>query len=143
VQDRGSDLVDTLRQALAGDPRLRLAMLLGSRARSRAREDSDVDIGILPVDPDLPLREELELQARVERACGHPVDLVRLDRADVLLRWEVARHGILLFAAARSDLVRFVARASLDHADLAPAIDRSGALFRRRLLAEGAGGGVS
>src|SRR4029453_12035792 len=36
--------------------------LFGSSARGRARPDSDVDLGILSVDEDLPRHAELELQ---------------------------------------------------------------------------------
>jgi predicted nucleotidyltransferase len=89
----GDVLTDALRRAFAEGPPLRLAVLFGSAARGRTRPDSDVDVGILPNDPDLPLHAELDLQARLERACGRSVDLVRLDRVSSLLKWEVARSG--------------------------------------------------
>jgi len=56
-------------------------MLFGSAVSGRMRPESDVDVGIVPVDPDLPLGAELELQASLEHACGRPVDVIRLDRA--------------------------------------------------------------
>lgn len=113
---------------------MQLAILFGSAARGRARLGSDIDVGILPCDPALPLHAELELQARIERTCGRPVDLVRLDGAGTLLRWEAARHGIPIFTRSRADLVRFVARAALEHADLAPTLARASELFRQRLI---------
>ncbi|MBA2320945.1 MAG: nucleotidyltransferase domain-containing protein, partial [Deltaproteobacteria bacterium] len=45
------ELEQQLRPVLDGAP-LRLAILFGSTARGTARPDSDVDIGILSVDPD-------------------------------------------------------------------------------------------
>jgi predicted nucleotidyltransferase len=80
------DLVDRIRRALAVDPPLRLAILFGSGARGALRPDSDVDVGIIPCDADLSLRDELDLQARLARACARDVDLVRLDRAPTRLR---------------------------------------------------------
>jgi uncharacterized protein YutE (UPF0331/DUF86 family)/predicted nucleotidyltransferase len=127
-------LVETLQDGLAGGPALRLAMLFGSAARGRSRPDSDVDVGIVPVDADLPLRAELELQAKLERICGRPVQVVRLDQASTVLRWEAARHGIPIVSRSRAEHVRFVARAALDYAELAPALSRGAALFRERLV---------
>lgn len=126
-------LVRSLEDVLADSPPLRLALLFGSRARGRARPDSDVDVGIIPVDENLPLHAELALQGRLERACGRPVQLVRLDHANTLLKWEAARHGVLIVARSRADHVRFVARAALEYADLAPALARAGTIFRKRL----------
>src|SRR5436309_107769 len=131
-------LVDGLRRALADGPPLRLAMVFGSAAGGRTRPESDVDVGILPCAPEVPLNAELELQARLERACGRTVDLVRLDRASSLLKWEVPRRGMLIFARSRREYVRFVAGAALEYADLAPNLSRAAALFRKRLVGSGA-----
>jgi predicted nucleotidyltransferase len=111
--------LEPLRRALAIGPSLRFALLFGSATAGRMHPESDLDVGIVPVDPDLPLRAELELQASLERASGGPVDLIRLDRASTLLRWEAARRGVSLVARSPDELTRFVARAALDHADLA------------------------
>jgi predicted nucleotidyltransferase len=127
-------MIDRIRRTLSQGPGLRLAILFGSAARGRAGPDSDIDVGILPSDPDLTLHAELDLQSRLERACGRPVDLVRLDTAGSLLRWEAARHGIPIFARSHADLVRFVARAAIEYADLAPALARASDLFRQRLI---------
>jgi predicted nucleotidyltransferase len=77
---------------------VRLAVLFGSAARGAMRDDSDVDVGILPVDASMSLETELALQASLERALGRCVDLVRLDRADILTRWRVAREGAPVLA---------------------------------------------
>ena len=126
--------LEPLRRALATGPPLRFAMLFGSAAAGRMHPESDLDVGIVPVDPDLPLRAELELQASLERASGRPVDLIRLDRASTLLRWEAARQGVSLVARSPDELTRFVARAALDHADLAWTLSHAEKLFRSRLL---------
>jgi predicted nucleotidyltransferase len=139
----GVACVDDLRRALSEGAALRLAIVFGSAAEDRARPDSDVDVGILPCDPDLPLHAELELQARLEVACGRPVDLVRLDRASTLLKWEVARRGVLIFGRSRLEYVRFVASAALEYAELSPNLSRAGALFRQRLIERRPGSGIT
>jgi predicted nucleotidyltransferase len=105
---------------------LRLAVLFGSGARGALRPDSDVDVGIVPRDPAMPLHEELALQARVGTAVGREVHLVRLDCADVVLRWEAARGGVILLAEPATEGTRFLAHSAIDHADMAPALERAG-----------------
>lgn len=103
-------LVARLREVLRGGPPLRLAVLFGSRASGRARASSDVDIGILPMDPNLTLADELNLASDLSGAAGAEVDLVRLDGDNPLLGREVALTGVCLqesepgvFAAYRAD----------------------------------------
>ena len=129
---RRDDLVAVLRPLLAGDG-LKLAALFGSAARDALRPDSDVDIGIVPTDPAMSLRDELRLQAALERATGRTVDLVRLDRASILLRWRAAREGVVLVADPPRDWPRFLARAALEHADFQPLYARAAERFRRRV----------
>jgi predicted nucleotidyltransferase len=131
------DLQRTLREALADAPPLRLAILFGSGARGALRPQSDIDVGIVPRDPNLSLTAELKLQVRLERTCGRPVDLVRLDRASTLLRWEAARTGVLLVAESPHEFPRFVARAALEHADLMTVLAPAAERFRARLAAGG------
>jgi hypothetical protein len=102
------------------------------------RADSDVDIGIIPQDPDVSLGIELDLQVRLETACARPVDLVRLDLASTLLRWEAARTAVLLMTDAPREFTRFIASAALDHAELMTTLGDAAERFRRR-LADGHG----
>jgi predicted nucleotidyltransferase len=128
------DFVRALREALVGRE-LRLAVLFGSGARDALRDDSDLDVGILPRNPAMALSEELALQASLERAAKRAVDLVRLDRASIVLRWRVAREGIVLVADPANEWPRFVARVGIEHGDFAPLYARTAEQFRRRLAA--------
>jgi predicted nucleotidyltransferase len=132
--------LDRLKAALGEGPPLRLAVLFGSAARGKIRPDSDVDVAILPEDPDLPLAVELALQVSLTAACGREVDLVRLDRASTLVRWQVASHGIPLLAGDERAHARFVAAAAAEYIDFAPGFARAAERFRRRLIEDGAAG---
>jgi predicted nucleotidyltransferase len=114
-------------------PRVRLALVFGSAAKGRLHAGSDLDVGVIPDDPAWTLRDELDLAARLTRAVGREVDLVRLDRAPALLRWEVARAHARILAEPKAELSRFVARALLDYADMADAIRSAQARVLRRL----------
>jgi predicted nucleotidyltransferase len=100
-------------------------------------DGSDVDIGIIPADPGLALAAELELQASLARACGREVDLVRLDRAPTLVKWEVARGGRVLLESGRFEAARFIAAAASEYLDYAPSFTLAAERFQRRLAGSG------
>jgi predicted nucleotidyltransferase len=127
-------LIAALEGACRSGPPLRLAVLFGSFAVGRPRSGSDVDVAIVPEDEGLALSDELALQVQLARACGREVDLVRLDLASTLVRWQVARHGRLIAEGRRGEFHRFRASAASDYIDFAPALERAGERFRRRLV---------
>jgi predicted nucleotidyltransferase len=125
---------DQLVHLLEADPLVQLAVLFGSAAVGRLRPDSDVDIGVLgPAPRDLPA-----LQLRLERITGRPVDIVPLDTAPPLLRFEVARDGRLLVERVPHLWSDFKARAMVDWWDWAP----TARLFHRSAAARLEGKGV-
>jgi predicted nucleotidyltransferase len=131
-------LLKTLERLLQSCPALDFALLFGSRARDRARSDSDVDVAIMPVG-DWSLATELALQGQLALAVGASVDLVRLDRAPLLLAWEVVRDGIPIVGAA-DRVARYQAEVALEHADAGPALESAARLFARRIAERGVPG---
>jgi len=90
--------VDALARVAVVVPVLRLLVLHGSRARGDEHERSDWDFAYL-ADGDLDelqLRNELGKTTRTDR-----VDVVNLAGASGLLRFRVARDGMLLYEAER------------------------------------------
>jgi predicted nucleotidyltransferase len=130
------DLIRDLTTLLAAGPRLRLALLFGSVARGSEHAGSDLDVAILPVDRELALADELTLQTRLALLAKREVDLIRLDHCTPALRFRVAREGIPLLGD-RSVLNAFRARAGIEHAEMAPSIQRASEVFRRRLAGAG------
>ena len=112
-------------------------MLFGSVARGTDGPNSDIDIGIFPDDPGMSLPDELSLQTELSRSCGRVVDLVRLDRAPTLVRWQVVRDGRVLLDTVPFAAQRFIAESVGDYLDFAPAFERAAESFRRFLVAEG------
>ena len=109
--------MSALRQALEQAPGLVLAVLFGSAAHDKTRPESDLDVGVLfAEDPDSTARLAVEL----ERATGRTVDLVRLDQAPPLLRFEIARTGQVIVGRRPHAWSDFRARAMVDWWDWAP-----------------------
>ena len=125
------EMLDRLRQQTTAWPELKLAVLFGSRARGDARPGSDADLGLL-LDP---YSSELRFQVEAElgRAVGRPVDVVLLDDAPPLLRFEIARNGVLLFQREDHLWTGFKARAMVDWWGWAPTHRRIASAVVRRL----------
>lgn len=122
-----------LRAAVRESALVRLAALFGSRARGRARPTSDVDVGIVPDNPALSLRKELDLAATLSAAVGKEVDVVRLDADNPLLGREVAQHGVCLFEAEPGLFAAYRATAMAQWIDFDELIAPHRERFLRRL----------
>jgi hypothetical protein len=113
---------DELQQAateLARDLRVKAVWGFGSRARDEAVETSDVDVAVL-LDGRLSLRDELRLRSKVIEALGRDdVDLVVLNQAPPLLRYEVIAAGSRLFARDEENADDFEMRAARECWDTA------------------------
>ncbi|HYU33424.1 MAG TPA: nucleotidyltransferase domain-containing protein [Thermoanaerobaculia bacterium] len=134
------EMLERLKRQAQAWPELKLAVLFGSMARGEARPRSDADLGVLldPYSPELRFRVEAELG----RAAGCPVDVVLLDDAPPLLRFEIARDGVLLFEREDGLWTGFKAKAMVDWWDWAPTHRMIAAGVIRRLrerVADGQG----
>lgn len=87
---------DELTEIASRYPGLRLLVLHGSRARGEAHERSDWDFAYIA---DGELDPERLRVALIEHLDTDAVDLSDLGTAGALLRYRVARDGILLFEA--------------------------------------------
>lgn len=122
--------VNALAEALSEQPDVALAVLFGSEASDTAQPDSDLDVGVAgPFACDRLSSLEVELSRRA----GRQVDLVSLDTAPPLLRFEVARTGRVLVERAPHLWPDFKARAMVDWWDWAPYAPRFAAAAAARL----------
>jgi predicted nucleotidyltransferase len=106
-----------LREALASRTGVRLAVLFGSAARGTSRPRSDLDVGVL-----LERGQErlTDVEVVLARATGRRVEVVPLDSAPPLLRFEIARDGRVLLERTPHAWTDFRARAMTDWWDWAP-----------------------
>ncbi len=130
-------LMTRLQKALSTVPLLRLAVLFGSAASGRSRLDSDVDVAILLPESDLDKAHELALARELTSAARREVDLLRLETASTVLKWQIATKGVLLVEGMPGEFARFCARAAAEYIEYAPALAYYGEVFRRRLMEHG------
>jgi predicted nucleotidyltransferase len=92
-------------------------VVFGSVARKTGRPDSDLDIGVRGIESPARLAS---LAVTLSRVAGREVDLIRLDTAPPLLRFEIARDGVVLLQREPDLWPDFRARAMVDWWDWAP-----------------------
>jgi predicted nucleotidyltransferase len=98
IKSNSTDLLARLRSFFADRQRVELAYLFGSTARGTTGPLSDVDVAIrFSHDRDRSLDERLKLQDALCRDLGSDrIDLVDLDDASPVLRYNVIRDGVTL-----------------------------------------------
>jgi predicted nucleotidyltransferase len=129
---RMREQAERARDHLVQDPRVRLVYLFGSAARSAEGPSRDIDVAIL-TDPPLSLDELMRLRAQIVEGMGAPIDLVSLNHASIVLAWEVAETGLLLFAATPDAETEFVTRARAHYWDFKPYREEQWRLAGERL----------
>jgi uncharacterized protein len=109
-----------VQSALRSNPDVSLAAAFGSAARGAASPSSDLDIGVAGV----PTSRLPALAVTLSRLAGRDVDLIHLETAPPLLRFEIARDGVLLAERTAGLWSAFQARAMVDWWEWAPTARR-------------------
>jgi predicted nucleotidyltransferase len=114
---------------------LALVVLFGSRATGAARSDSDIDFGVLSsAGRRLSHRELAALHVALSRWSGLHADVVDLAAADAVFRYEILSSAKPLVECPHGTWSDFVARALIDHDDVAPFVDACVAAVLRAAL---------
>jgi predicted nucleotidyltransferase len=100
------------------------ALLFGSRATGVSREYSDVDIAVKFKDSSGCLKKSLDLMSLVEKDLGMPVDVVPLNIADTIIKYEVYSNGIILFCQDYDEYMDDHINAIDEYMDFEPSFNR-------------------
>lgn len=109
-----------------------MAFLFGSSVTRDVDSANDVDVAVSFARP-VSLLEQSELAAQLEELVGRAVDVVDLDQASTVLRWEIVRSGVAVCARDPRDVLEFRARVPLEYFDLQPFLEREADGLRRVL----------
>lgn len=130
--------IERVTRAMESLSAVQLAVVFGSVARGEDGSSSDLDLGLLLRPDSSELRREVEIVAG--RAARRGVDIVYLDQAPPLLRFEIARDGKVLLEKRPRLWTRFKARAMIDWWDWGPTARKMHAVYLRRLREQVASG---
>ena len=105
-------------KAFEEDPWIQVAYLYGSKSRGSQTPLSDTDVAVLLSElPENMLDYHLDLTDRISKVMGDDVDLVILNTAPPLLRYQVIKHGTVLYSRDEKTRVEFEAKATGEYLD--------------------------
>ncbi len=122
-----------LRRVLSRYPFIEAAYLFGSHAVGRATPDSDVDLAVVGPRGELQQRK-LDILADLTSEGMDRVDLIALDGADPVVRFEAVHPNCLVFARSDFDHGQYFSRALREYFDLEPYLRIQREAFKRRVL---------
>jgi len=100
-----------------------IAYLFGSRAKGTAAGESDFDVAVLfkkkPVDP-LAHREIAFLTVELCKILSAKIDIISLNNASLLLKYEVVAHGQLLYCENEDERICFEVSVIKEYIDEEP-----------------------
>jgi len=130
------DKVKKLATLFENEKNILVAYLFGSYARGYETVQSDVDIAVLLSEvPEKLLEYYLHLERKLAEALEKDVDLVFLNDAPPLLKYQVIKYGRLLFSRNERIRVMFEAKSLCEYLDFSRALKRYDECFMKRILA--------
>lgn len=130
------DKVKKLAAVLKSEENVLVAYLFGSHARGLETSKSDIDIAVLLSEvPDKALEYYLHLERRLAEVLENDIDLVFLNDAPPLLKYQVIKYGRLLFSKDERVRVMFEVKSLCEYLDFSRVLKRYDECFMRRVLA--------
>lgn len=100
------------------------AYIFGSFAEDKIRKDSDIDIAIY-LDKKIDLETFLEIKMNLTEACKREVDLIILNDATPLLKYEIYKNSILLFTRDEVSETNYKVKTLFEYNDMKRYLDLS------------------
>jgi len=122
---------DNITQVLKTFPLVEAAYLFGSMAAGTASNRSDMDLALVV---DEPLgNQKLDILAALTAKGIDNVDLVTLDKDDVVLKFEAVRLNKLIYAKEQFDHGSYYSRVIREYFDFMPILKEQRAAKKREL----------
>jgi predicted nucleotidyltransferase len=139
-----TNLISRIRAYLTQQEGLVAAYLFGSMAEETSHRLSDVDVALLlphNTDREAAFDTRLRIAGELQTLCQRPVDVVILNHAPPLLRFQVIQRGRLLMERDVTARCLFAARTMSEYYDAKRYLDYQFSHLMRRIREEGLGGG--
>lgn len=124
--------MERLAQVFARHPEVMAVYLFGSYAEGRERTDSDVDLAILPANPDA-RKYKLDVLSDLVEAGFENVDLVYLDTDDVVVKHQAVRLNQVIYHTPAFDRGETYSRIVREYLDFRPYLEVQKQALKRRL----------
>jgi predicted nucleotidyltransferase len=117
-------------------PGVQAVYVFGSAAAGKHHAESDLDLAVYSRDPAIRAKR-LDILADLTRRGFNNVDLVFLDKNDVVLRFGAVRQNRLVYCAKDFDASAFFSLVLRQYFDFAPYLKTQREAYKRRVLHDG------
>ncbi len=130
------EICNALKQEISARPEIIFAYLFGSVATKKANTLSDIDLAIY-LDPNYRHRKQgygyqSELIAELSSLLSAPVDVVILNKASTILKYQVIKNGVLIFSRCNKTRREFHEKTIRHYLDLKPLLKVQQHYLRQR-----------
>jgi len=137
-------LINKIKAALISKPEIVFAYLFGSVAKGTANKLSDIDLAIY-LNSSYEHRSsgygyQSELITELSELLNAKVDLVILNKASTMLRYQVIKNGLLLLSRSNAQRRTFHEKAVRDYLDFKPFMKVQHQYLKQRILSGSFGG---
>lgn len=116
------DIIKKCKDVLIECEDILFAYIFGSYVAGNMRKDSDIDIGIY-LKEKMSIEKYLKLKMDLMEACKREVDLVILNDATPLLKYEVYRSNILIFTRDKTIESNYKVKTLFEYSDMKRYLD--------------------
>lgn len=114
-------------------PEIEAVYLFGSAGTGKVHLESDIDLAIYPDTPGLRERK-LSMLTELARIGFCNVDLVFMDKNDIVLQYEAVRQNIVVYQAAGFDRGATYSRIVRQYLDFYPYLTEQRNVYKKRIL---------
>jgi predicted nucleotidyltransferase len=122
-----------LKKVFKGYPEIEAVYLFGSAGTGKMHRESDIDLAIYPDCPGL-RKQKLAILSELARLGFCNVDLVFMDRNDIVLQYEAVRQNILVYRAPGFDRGSTFSKIIRQYFDFYPYLTVQRNAYKKRIL---------
>lgn len=124
---------EKLENIFSNQIKVKAAYLFGSYARGEQKTDSDIDIGIL-LDENFDRIIKLDLLTSLTENGFDDVDLVILNNASILLKYEIVKNNNLIYSRSDFDTSSYFSKIIRLYLDFKPYLEVQRKYLKERIL---------
>ena len=118
------DLAKICKDVLIEYDNIIFAYIFGSFVTGTYRNDSDIDLAIF-INENISFDEYMEIKMKLTAVCKKEIDLIILNSATTLLKFEIYKNHILLFTRDKNKESGFKVRTLFEYNDMKRYLDLS------------------
>ena len=118
------DIIRKCKNILIEYENITFAYIFGSYAQGKIRVDSDIDIAIY-LEKKIDIETYLEIKMYLSETCKREIDLIILNDATPLLKYEIYKKSILLFTRDRTIETSYKVKTLFEYNDIKRYLDLS------------------